>query len=260
MLTLEQRRHFTDHGWVLLEGVLTSEQCQAYIDAIDRMARTTKSLGLFQDGPDLRSFDNLHLCDPIFLEWFKLPGIMAANRQLMGADLRLQSTIAHIKSPHPDRHTRERELRNPDTWGWHRGLRPKWLVVPDDQDPSLINVAFTNNITYLTDVEPGNGSTAILDGSHRLDGDYNSLKGQCPVIAEPAKAGSVLLFTEALIHSGVPILSEKTRYNFYYEFVVPWFTSHPGYETPESFSTLVADDTVRRILSRPLYRGDTPVI
>jgi hypothetical protein len=70
-----------------------------------------------------------------------LPGVLAANRQLMGADLRVQGISAQIKRPHPERDTRRRELREPDGIGWHRAMRPRWAHFPDERDPSLLNSA-----------------------------------------------------------------------------------------------------------------------
>jgi hypothetical protein len=48
------------------------------------------------------------------------------------------------------------------------------------------------------------------------------------VVQVEAKAGSVLHFTEALIHTGVPILSERTRYTMFYGFTPPWMQCWPG--------------------------------
>jgi hypothetical protein len=146
--------------------------------------------------------DNLVLYDDLFLQWYRLPGILDANRQLVGAHLHLNHEHADIKVPHPDRHTQAKELADPDGMGWHRGLRPKWGTFPHDTDPRLINCSFVNNITYLTTVSPGNGSTAVLDGSHKLEGAYQSLKERCPVVYVSAPAGSILTFSETLVCSG----------------------------------------------------------
>ena len=71
---------------------------------------------------------------------------------------------------------------DPETWGWHRGFRPKWALFPDDDDPRLVNCLYTTNISYLTPVSAGNGSTAVLDGSHRLEGERQSLLSQCELV------------------------------------------------------------------------------
>ena len=115
--------------------------------------------------------------DDIFFQWFTLPGILDANRQCAGSELRYQGANSHIKVPLSGRQTRADELYDPNTFSWHRGVRPKWGTVRDDRDPRLINSLFLNNITYLTPVSPRNGGTIILDGSHRLEGRYPTLEG-----------------------------------------------------------------------------------
>jgi hypothetical protein len=260
MLTYDERSHFSDHGWVLLDGIFSEDQCRAYIGAMDHFARTRRSTdpsaakGLIDE---MTYVDNLVLYDDIFLEWLKAPGILDANRQLIGAGVRLAHSHAHIKTPHPDRTTRRAELANYEgnKESWHRELRPKWGTFAHDEDSRLVNCTYLNNITYLTPVEPGDGGTAVLDGSHRLEGDYRSLKSSCPVREMTAPAGSVLIFTESLIHSGRPILSENTRYNMYYGFVPPWYNVWPGFDVPDLIVDAIADEELRDILRPSFYRA-----
>src|SRR5215472_1906575 len=132
MLTHEQLVQFADHGWVLLESVVDEDQCKAYRDALDHFVRTRRSFDPLNELIDLTVIDNMVLYDDLFLDWFKLPGVLDANRQLMGAHLHLDSVTAHIKVPHPDRHMRAEELADMDRWSWHRGMRPKWGIFPHD--------------------------------------------------------------------------------------------------------------------------------
>ena len=147
MLTYEQQRHFADHGWLLLANVLDEDQCRAYIAALDHCTRTRRSESA-DTGGEVMCFGNLELVDEIFIEWLRLPRILAANRQLLGTHLRFWGTSAHIKPPHPDRATRAEELMDPDRWGWHRALRPKWGTFPHDSDPQLVNCALLNNTDW----------------------------------------------------------------------------------------------------------------
>jgi hypothetical protein len=255
MLSPEQLAHVADHGWVLLENQLDPQQCDAYIAALDRVARTRRPLAENKDAPDLTWIDNVLYYDDSFVEWLKLPGILDANRQLVGARIRYNGSFAHIKRPHPDRHTRRQELADPDGWNWHRGFRPKWANFPHDSDDRLLNYAMVNNLTYFTPVSPGSGGTAVLDGSHRVEGDYRSLKSRFPVVEVTAPAGSILVFTETLIHSAVPILSETTRYNIYYGFTPAWFSQWPGYEAPQSLVDRLADEELRDVLGAASFSG-----
>ena len=260
MLTYEQHVHFSDHGWVLLEDVLDGRQCSEYIDALDRFARTRLPLdpsAALHITPELSYVDHLVLYDDLFLDWLRLPGILEANRQLVGARVQLAHSHAHIKRPHPERATRAEELGDyvAKKELWHRELRPKWGTFAHDHDPRLVNCSYINNITYLTAVRPGDGGTAVLDGSHKLEGDYESLKGVCEVREMNANAGSVLLFTESLIHSGMPILSENTRYNMYYGFVPPWYRPAPGFEVPAKLAGAIADEELRELLGPGFWHG-----
>jgi hypothetical protein len=188
--------------------------------------------------------------------------VLDANRQLLGAHLHLEHANAHIKVPHPDRHTRAADLRDlhGDAGHWHRGLRPKWGTFPHDTDPRLINCTYMNNITYLTAVSPGNGSTAVLDGSHKLEGTYQALMDRCAVVEVPAPAGSILVFTESLWHTAVPILSETVRYNMYYGFVPPWYSAWPRFEVPQLIVDALRDEELRAIFSPSSFRGQYPEI
>ncbi|CAN5585148.1 hypothetical protein BH10CHL1_BH10CHL1_14770 [soil metagenome] len=260
MLNYEQLRHFAEHGWVLEENVLNQAQIEAYKAAMERHAQYVRPVA-HTDNDEILNLDCMVNSDPIFREWIMIPHVLEANRQLMGAEIKYETCHAMIKRPHPDRQRRYSELRNPDTMGWHRGLRPKWGTYVDDADPDLINCTFLNNITYLTDVTPGDGGTMVLDGSHKLEGKYATLKDRCPVVELTAPAGSILHFTETLLHSGVPILSEHVRYTMFYGFTPNWYVNWPGTEVPPYVLQSVRDDELRGILGKNAgYSGQYPVI
>ena len=143
MLTYEQLRHFADHGWVLEEDVFKQEQIDAYIVALARQARAMQPV-THTDDDEITNIDCMVNCDPIFRVRIMLPKVLEANRQLMGAEIKYEGCQAMIKRPHPDRHSHHNKLRNPNTVGWHRGLRPKWATFAHDTDPDLINCTFLN--------------------------------------------------------------------------------------------------------------------
>lgn len=248
MLSHDQLKHFAEHGWILLERVLNQGQIEAYKRKMDACAATYRPRQHTNKDSVLRYVEPLVVLDPLFRDWLTLPGVLEADKQLAGAALTLKNSFGIITQPHPDRHTRAKELLDPAAGGWHRGMRPKWGTFPHDTDKQLVHCPYINNFTYLTDVSPGNGGTRVLEGSHKLDGDYQSLKDRCSIHEVTAPAGSILLFPETLLHTVVPIVSENTRYTMVYTFIPPWFSNDPEFEVPRRLWEAYEDEELRGIL------------
>ncbi|HYE04551.1 MAG TPA: phytanoyl-CoA dioxygenase family protein [Planctomycetota bacterium] len=252
MLGDDQMLHFSERGWMLLPRVFAADECAAMRAALERQARFRT---LDKESDAVRTvLENPLFHDQCFLEWFHGPGILDANRRALGAKLRFQGMNAHITPPHPQR-DRGRVLLAPDGLGWHRGMRPKWGTHRDDDDARFINATFLNNITCLRDVAEGDGATAMLEGSHLHEGDYASLKGRCPVVFPAAPEGSVILFTESLIHAAAPILSGRTRHALFTGFVPPWWACWPGMDVPRELVASIRDELIRDLLAAPHFGG-----
>lgn len=254
-MTDEQQLHFAEHGWVVLENILDEAQRSDYIRALDRCAIERGGLEVY---PHLQRFDPTILFDHIFLDWLKLPEVLEANRQIIGTRIRATEFFGVITEPHVDRVAKRAELVDPELWGWHRGFRPRLALLPHETDERFVNCLYTTNISYLTDVSAGDGSTAVLDGSHRLEGTWQELIEVCPMIQPSVAAGDVLIIAETLIHAGLPIVSERTRYALFYCFVPPWFANWPGYDVPPVLLQTLADEGLRELLGPPNYGGQRP--
>ncbi len=228
MLTDAQLYHFAVHGWVLQEDVFNERECDALKQGMDRLYESGISTMVHKDTEDIKNVDNMINYDQVFRDWIMHPRILPVLKQLLGTPPRFECCHSMIKLPHPERGTKEEELADPAQMQWHRGMRPKYGVVPANNHP-YINTTFLNNITYLTDVESGDGGTMLLDGSHRIEAqDWHEVFDPSMVVQMTARAGSVMHFTEALIHTGVPVLSERTRYTMFYGFTPPWMQCWPG--------------------------------
>ena len=226
MLTDAQLYHFAVHGWVLQEDVFSPEEVDAFKCGLDHLYE--RKVSTMKDSEDIKNINNMVNYDPIYRDWIMSPKILPVLKQLLGTPPRFECCHAMIKSPHPDRTKRRDELRDAEKMGWHRGIRPKYGIVPANNHP-YINTTFLNNATYLTDVDLEHGGTMILDGSHRIEAqDWKEIFDPAMVVQVEAKAGSVMHFTEALVHTGVPILSERTRYTMFYGFTPPWMQCWPG--------------------------------
>jgi ectoine hydroxylase-related dioxygenase (phytanoyl-CoA dioxygenase family) len=277
-LSEDQQLHFAEHGWVLLENVLDEAQCHEYVDAVERVLE----LVAFDEDeePHDRGFRNPHLYDAAFLRWFKIPGLLEANRQLIGyRDIRFFGSIARCTDPHPRRVTGREKHSDPEHWAWHRDFEPRWINHPHPSDPLLINSTVIVNATYFTPVSPERGVTGFLDGSHRhaadqamlaglpanVDDDgaspnavdagtdlYRSLNDRCPVVQPTAGTGSVVMFTEALVHAGVPVLAEERRVAAFTKLCAPWIAGDFAPRVQPERLNYIVDPQLRSLFRPPV--------
>jgi hypothetical protein len=252
-LSDEQLLHFSEHGWLALERVLDQQACRTYQDVIQRCLATLDHAGWSEH---MKQVGQPHLFDPFFLNWFKIPGILEADRQLTGdPHVRLTSSSIHITAPHPERHERRDELLDPYQFGWHRDFTPNWGTIRHLHDERLIYSPVVVNVTFLTPVSPEDGATAFLDGSHRLDGgtraEYEEFKDRCAVVQATLGAGSVVLFSEALLHSIVPIVSERTRWALF-NWIGASNVPSDVKSTVPPYADRLADDELRDLFRPPV--------
>jgi hypothetical protein len=254
-LSPDQVEHFGKHGWVLLEGVLDADQCQTYVDAIDRSFTY-----YFDSSPEekmqVKRLRNTQLLGNVYLDWFKLPGILEANRQLLGVRRpRVSFTVGAITPPHPNRNERREELLDPDLWKWHREFDHPANGLFQRNGDTPPRAAYVGNITFITPASAEDGATAVLDGSHLLEGDYQSLKGQCPIVQAEGPAGSVFMFSETLIHTAVPVVADRSRYVLINHLVMPWMAGDPNLQVPDGWVKHLRDEELRDLFSPP-FEGD----
>jgi len=103
--------------------------------------------------------------------------------------------------------------------GWHCGLGTEDYTVRHGR----ISTRMINTIFFLTDNGPDDGCVAVVPGSHKASFDYpyGTLPGldQPGSIAVPGKAGDILIFTEALQHTGLANTSGRRRSNLYFNHI-----------------------------------------
>ena len=61
----------------------------------------------------------------------------------------------------------------------------------------------------------------------------------------------MLIFSETLVHSAVPIVSETTRFSLFHAFTASWIANWPGYTMPDSFAASLKNDGLQRLLAAP---------
>jgi hypothetical protein len=225
-LAEDQLQHFSEHGWVLLEGVVDRDLCRACIDAIDGLGSRLR--GFEPDRFGATGYGEPHMFHPVFLEPYTVPGLVEAIGQLVGhPEPRYMNALATIADPLPPA---DREgLLDPSVWAWHRDI-PRVTARPGagPVDHPVVNAAM-----YFVPVAPEHGVTAFLDGSHRLDAEweeeediYAAVGDRFSVVQPTAEAGSVVLFAATLLHAARPVLSEQRRYATFNWLGAPWMTNN----------------------------------
>jgi hypothetical protein len=263
-LSEEQLLHFAEHGWVLLEEAIDPDLCLACCEATERIAgrltagRTSEE----SDRGNTTGFREPFLHEPVFLELYKTPGLIAAARQIIGHDdVRYMESVIAKTTPDPERRTRPEVVGDRRTWGWHRSFLPRDIITPHRTDPRLINCALVAIGMYLVPIAPEHGVTAFFDKSHEYDGElphgaptYDDAANRFEVVQPTAGVGSIVMFSEVTVHSPAPVLSEQTRYAHFGFIAVPWF--HRVGEQPFAHASF-ADDDLRSIFAPCV--NDNPV-
>lgn len=207
-LTNAELRHFGTHGWVLRPALFSAGDCEQLRAAADAELQAKASaqgvdvaalLGQQrEDGPVEARRVVIHgiidtlpnaekpegtataVAAGVFRNvWLQHPVIQPALMQLLGTTEppAFTDSSVHVTPPHPRRHDPEMrsQLRQPSEMVWHRGIRPSWGVRPGSED-GQVRSSWINSATYLTDISEGDdGGTALLSGSHVIDGEHNKL-------------------------------------------------------------------------------------
>jgi hypothetical protein len=173
-----------------------------------------------------------------FSMWAAHPKIQPALVQLLGSEPQFTGSMILVTPPHPRRNdpAMREVLRDNNEMVWHRGIRPKWGVRQAEGDSGHINTSWLHTCTFLSDAwTADDGGTLVLSGSHRMDvessdgdppppandlGRAGRVANQVPdwsaALLRREQAcgpqGTVMHFSESLIHSGLAVLSERTRY------------------------------------------------
>ena len=247
---------------MLEEDVLTAEQIEACRSAMDRHADRSPE-GVLRSDDVEQIIQCIMNYEAIVRETLTDQRILDAHRQLTGTEIKHMTNWMIIRHPHPDRKGKRDELMKPENLGWHRDLRPRWGIFPHESESQLVNSLFNNTMVLLTDIGKDDGGTMVLDGSHRAEGTWNDVIETCSPRQIEGSAGSILHFSECLLHTGVPILSEKSRYVMFVSYGPPWFKTWHKSEIPPDIVAKEADEELRNVLegwNMHGFHGQHPVL
>jgi hypothetical protein len=220
-VSVEEKFLFDLQGYLLLRGVLSTAECNAFRDVLGKLqSREYPDDWIRNLAPELQQ-KSLPTCDR------RTPGQVRFNG-LPRLDPAFDSVIAHHRilpylqafMDHPqliNSWSIEKE-KGSDTGVWHRGVPPTEYSCRN----GVIRTRMLNVVFFLTDNGPEDGCVVAVPGSHKnnLDLPLSNYKNlEMPgSVAVTGKAGDVFLFSEAVIHNGLPKTTEDTRSNLYFNY------------------------------------------
>ena len=214
---IEDRFHFDLAGFVILRGVLSSSECQEYLEVLQELeAREYEDVWLKTKGPGrptketnrehqvrLNGLPRLH---PIFDRLIDHPRVLPYLKEFVGQP-QLINTWSISK------------FEGAQQGGRHRGVPTTDYAYRNGE----IRSRMFNVVYFLTDNGPEDGSILALPGSHKsnFDLDWKQYEGLAlpGSVTVTGKAGDVFLFSEAVIHDGLPKTTSGVRSNLYYNYV-----------------------------------------
>jgi len=253
-LTLSQRFHFDAYGYVLLEKILSEDEVERMKAALYRMKvdpnLEARRVYVHRHGDHHTLFGHLVEYDPALLDYAVHPKLIPLVEEVVGGAVRLEESEAIINRRRPDADPDALRRRRTHPTGFHTGTRHGWGTYFEE---NRFHSLFCKCLAYLTDVGPDDGGTAVIPGSHRMSWPQKemiqaAMEDERLIDQIVAPAGSVLLFTESLIHSTTEILSDKERVILVSGYTPTMLREWPGNEiSPEFVETL--PEAIRPILS-----------
>lgn len=241
--TALDRYAFDCRGWILQEDVLDA-------DTVALLRRAIAAQALARPGPglDQQRFGaegELFRWDQAFRDLIDHPYVVDALAQLVGPTARLDHSYGIMMRPGTSGlglHGPQQPF-DPAQFYVYRGGR-MWNGL----------VAFS---WALTDGRPGDGGFGCISGSHKAD---EPLPPDAARLVEevPQRAGSVVVFTEALFHCTVPWQGAEDRYSLLFKYS-PGSSSYA--RRPPAPSDVAATFTERqRLLVEPAYVDGRPAV
>lgn len=243
-LTAAQRLHFDIYGFVLLDQVLSREAVAQMKAAVYRL-KASPDDELRRQRIYFRRRGDWHLHvghllehDPALLAFATHPQLIPLVEDLVGGAVRIEETEAIVNRRDPASDIAELQRRRANPTGFHTGTRHGWGTYEEQHN---FHSLFVKTLAYLTDVGLDDGGTTLIPGSHRLSRPQTEIIAaalQDPerlVQQVQARAGSVLLFSESLIHSTTQIISDTERVILVTGYTPTMLREWPGNEVSAEF-------------------------
>jgi len=234
-----ERYLFDLQGFLVVEDALSVAEIATLNQQLDQQIANVDQPGL-----SCLRFDSLLPWGTPFRGLIDNPRITPYLVSLLGSNFRLDHDYVHII----------RQGKGPIGSSLHGGGTPydpcQYYSYKNGQMYNgLLAVAYN-----LTDVYPGEGGFGCIPGSHKsnlsLPKELQDLEQPHPCVqAVTSKAGTAILFTEALTHGTLPWTGSHERRTLFYK-----YSPHPSawaryYYNPDEYPELT--DAQRRILKIP---------
>ena len=220
-IPIEDRFHFDLSGFLVLRNVLSAEECETihtvltdlesrtyadeWIDSAPTFGRTKPRPTCDKSRESQTRLNGLLRLDPIFDALIAHPQVVPYLNAFMG-EPQLISTWSISK------------FQGAQQGGWHRGMQTTDYSYRNGD----IRSRMLNTVYFLTDNGPKDGCIVTVPGSHKSNFDlsWQQYQGlELPgALAVTGKAGDVLLFSESVIHNGLPKTTEPVRSNLYFNY------------------------------------------
>jgi hypothetical protein len=253
-LTPAQRLQFDVYGYVLLEDVLSRDEVARMKDALYRLKAEPNPAAhhvyTHRHGEHHVLFGHLVEYDPALLKYAAHPKLVPLVEEVVGGSVRLEESEAIINRRDPNADLSAWTGRHVVPIGFHTGTRHGWGTYMENHH---FHCLFVKTLAYLTDVGPDDGGTAVIPGSHRLTWPERqvieaALSDERLIYQVQARAGSVLLFPESLVHSTTAIRSDNERVILVCGYTPPMMQAWPGNEiSPEFVASL--PEAIRPLIS-----------
>jgi hypothetical protein len=228
-LTIEQRRHFDEDGFLVLPQALSPETVQRLIAAGDRMSESFFKKPMLFDRPEYNHMDLRPglLREETFLSLVTNGSTVPLVVQLLSPNIHLHSTTLIYKRP-------ERPDAAPFRRGWHRDIR-----IPRDLGHEGLPRVGIKVCYCLTDFQqPASGMTLMARGSHLKTAPLAIPKGQVdPSDVEVCdlrlRSGDALLFENRIFHTAAPNRSDRISKVLIYGYAYRWMKPEVYLEAPD---------------------------
>ena len=263
----EERYFFDLNGYLVVENALSSEEVAACNEAIDRnadrirerpeeqsLSGKSRTLRGQQGRGDLGGMLTWPRpwCQP-FRDLLAHPNIVPYLNELLREGFRLDHVYGIIMRKGTEGHVLHGGGTTDDLthfYQFHNGRMRCGLTV----------VAW-----MFTDCGPGDGGFACIPGSHKSNyptpRDVALLDRDIGVVRQvEAKAGSAVIFTEALTHGTMPWTAEHQRRSILYKYS-PGPLTYSRVHVPEGVAEVLDEFTPRqRAVLEPPYRPARPTV